>query len=247
MRLTLFKGHVFVVQGVENIVSLWKASHVSTATAVHNFYLKQIFGMPDEALKLYTADDSGCYKEPHPHSNVKPEDRIDHITHRALIRFLAGPGLDPFFNRFTENLIDRLHGLEIGCDWLHMEDLWGLFKSKVTLAAIEAMCGSSIISLVPSIAEDLWSYDAAIPDLVKSLPRWWVPRSYAKRDHILKCIKKWHAFGRAHFDEKQIGPDGDWDPCYGCHFIRSRQETFAKMDGMDSDAVAASDLGAIWA
>ena len=78
--------------------------------------------MPDHALELYTADNSGCYKEPHADSNVKPENRIDHITHQALNRFLSGPGLDPFFNRFTENLIDRLQGLEIGCKWLEMED-----------------------------------------------------------------------------------------------------------------------------
>ena len=71
------------------------------------------------------------------------------------------------------------------------------------------MYGSSIFSLVPSIAEDLWAYDAAIPDLVKSLLRWWVLGSYAKRDHILECIKKWHAFARVHFNEKQISPGGD--------------------------------------
>ena len=247
VRLNLIRGHVFLVQGAENIVSLWRSSHVSTATAVHNFYLKQIFGMPDRALKLYSADNSGCYKEPHACSHVKPENRIDYITHQALSRFLSGPGLNPFFNRFTENLIDRLQKLGIVDEWVHMEDLWSLFKSKVTPAAIEAMCGTSIFSLTPDIADYLWDYDSAIPDLVKGLPRWWVPKSYAKRDRILQSIEKWHSFARAHFDKSLIGPDGDWDPHFGSEFIRSRQRTFPIMDGMDHDAIAASDLGAIWA
>ena len=203
--------------------------------------------MPERALRLYAADNSGCYNEPHVDSNVMPQNRIDHITHGALNKFLSGPGLDPFFDRFTENLMDRLQSLGIGEQWVDMEDLWGLLKSKVTPAAIEAMCGSSLLSLTPNIVEDLWAYDAAIPDLVKGLPRWWVPKSYAKRDHILQSIKEWHAFARAHFDESQISSDGDWDPNFGSEFIRSRQTTFSKMDGMDHDAMAASDLGAIWA
>ena len=247
VQLSFIRGRLFLVQGAENIVSLWKSSQVSTATAVHDFYLKQIFGMPDKALKLYAADDSGCYNEPHAFSNVKPENRIDHITYQDLNRLLSGPGLNPFFNRFTENLISRLQSIGVAKGWTDMEDLWALFKYKVTPAAIEAMCGSSIMCLTPSIAEDLWAYDSTIPDLVKGLPRWWVPKSYAKRDHILQSIKNWHAFARAHFDETQIGPDGDWDPHFGSEFIRSRQRTFPRMDGMDHDAVAASDLGALWA
>ena len=178
--------------------------------------------MPNKALKLYTDDNSGCYNEPHAYSNVKANNRIDHITHQALSRFLPGPGLNPFINRFTENLICRLQQLESTSEWLIMEDLWGLFESKVTPAAIEAMCGSSLLSLAPSIADDLWAYDSAKPDLVKGLPRWYVPRSYAKRDHILQSIKGWHQYARAHFDETQIGLDGDWDPNLGSEFICSR-------------------------
>ena len=203
--------------------------------------------MPSKALELYTADNSGCYHEPHALSTVKPENRIDHITYQALNRFLSGPGLNPFFNRFTENMIARLRDLGICAEWRDMKDLWGLFKYNITPAAIQAMCGSSLMSLTPDIAEQLWTYDSAIPDLVRGLPKWWVPMSYAKRDRILQSIKDWHTFVRAHIDETQTGPDGDWDPHCGSEFIRSRQRTFPKMDGMDHDAIAASDLGAIWA
>ena len=41
--------------------------------------------------------------------------------------------------------------------------------------------------------------------------------------------------------------DKDWDPHFVSEFIRLRQITFPKMDGMDDEAIAASDLGAIWA
>lgn len=205
VRVSFVRGQLFLVQGAENIVSLWKSSQVSTATAVHNFYLKQIFGVSEKTLELYTADNSGCFNDPHPLSNVEPRNRIDHITHQALNRLLSGPDLSPIFNRFTENLITRLLRLDIGGEWIDVEDLWGFFKSEVTPAAIEAMCGSSLISLNPSIADDLWAYDSAIPDLVKKgLSRWWAPGSYAKRDHILRSIKKWHTFARVHFDKTQI-------------------------------------------
>ena len=245
VRLTFLHGQLFLVQGAKNIVSIWKSSQISTATAVHNFYLKQIFGMPERALKLYTADNSGCHDEPHAGSNVMPQNRINHITHEALSKFLSGPGLDPFFNQFTENLIYRLQNLKIGVHWVGMKDLWGLFKSEVTPAAIEAMCGSSLVSLTPGIADDLWAYDSAIPDLVKGLPRWWVPSSYARRDRILQSIRNWHESAQMHFHESQISSDGDWDPDFGSEFIRSRQRAFPKMDGIDPDAMTASDLGAI--
>ncbi|KAL8732665.1 MAG: hypothetical protein Q9166_002641 [cf. Caloplaca sp. 2 TL-2023] len=103
------------------------------------------------------------------------------------------------------------------------------------------------MALNPSIADDLWAYDSGIPDLVKGLPRWWASDSYSKRDHILQSIKTWHAHARENFDRSQIGPDGDWDTQFGSRFIRERQRSFPQMDGMDDDAMAASDLGAIWA
>lgn len=203
--------------------------------------------MPKEALKLYTEDDSGCNKEPRPGCSTKPANRIDYITHQALNRFLSGPGLNPLFDRFTESLIHRLQYLELKDEWKCREDLWSFYKDNVTPAALEAMCGSSLMSLAPSFSRDLWAYDAGIPDLVKGLPRWLAPRSYAKRDHILDKIKKWHAYARKHYKESSIAPDGDWDPHFGSEFIRSRQKTFPAMDGMDDNAMAASDLGAIWA
>ena len=238
---------MFLVQGAQEIASVLKCSETSAATTVHVFFLKHIFGMPDQALKLYASDDSGCHTQPQPSSNVKPEDRIDYITHQALSRFLAGPGLKPFFNRFTEGIILQLRCLRVGGDWIAMEDLWTLFQSTITPAALEAMCGSDLLALVPTFAEDLWAYDSAIPDLVRGLPRWWVPGSYAKRDKMLRHIKNWHAFAKSRFHESHIGPDGDWDPHFGSEFMRSRQKTFPTMNGMTRDAMAASDLGAIWA
>ena len=130
VRVSFVRGQLFLVQGAANIVSLWKYPQVSTATAVHNFYLKQIFGMSEKALKLYTADNSGCFNDPHPLSNVEPRNRIDHITHQALDRLPSGPVLSPFFNRFTENLITRLLRLDIGGEWIDVEDLWGFLQIR---------------------------------------------------------------------------------------------------------------------
>ena len=150
VRFTFAQGQLFLVQGAENIVSLSKSSQVSTATAVHNFYLRQILGMTARAFKLFTDGYLGCHNAPLAYSKVKADYRIDYITHQALGRFLSA-----FLNRFTENLIHRLQKLEVSVEWLDMEDLWGLFKSKGTPSAIETMCGSSLLSPTPSIADDL--------------------------------------------------------------------------------------------
>ncbi|MCJ1267978.1 hypothetical protein MMC22_007864 [Lobaria immixta] len=203
--------------------------------------------MPKTALKLYTADDSGCHHEPHPLSHVKPENRVDYITRQSLNRFLNGPGLMPFFDRFTKNLINRLLDLDVNSEWREMPDLWGLFKKQITSAAVEALCGPTLMSLTPNMAENLWAYDEGIPNLVKGVPRWWAPKSYARRDRLLKSIKDWHAFAKSHFDQTKIDSDEHWDPYFGSEFFRSRQDFFAKMDGMSDDAVAASDLGVMWA
>lgn len=45
---------------------------------------------------------------PHPDSTVEARNRIDYNVHQSLVRFLEGRGLLPFWNRFADNITDRL-------------------------------------------------------------------------------------------------------------------------------------------
>ena len=64
--------------------------------------LKHFFGMRQRYIDVYTADDSGPYRQLNPASKVKPHNRIDFLTHHGLIKKLSGPGLDPAFKRFAQ-------------------------------------------------------------------------------------------------------------------------------------------------
>lgn len=214
---------------------------------IHSFCLTYFFGMPKKAVNIYSLDDSGSYHQPHPESNVKPENRVDYRTNQSLLRFLSGPGLSPFFERFRKNLTKRLYGLEIGDSWIEMPDFLEFFQLEITPVVIEAMCGPILFSQNPDFARDFWEYNLWLPALSKGLPRFLIPEAYEIRDKILNNIKQWHAYARKHFDRTKIDADGDADPFWGCEFIRARQQMFLSMDDFDYDALASSDFGAIWA
>ena len=243
----LLTRNIYLLQGVENIKTLWKQSSVSTSVTIHSFCLTYFFGMPKKAVNTYLLDDSGSCYQPHPGSNVKPENRVDYLTNQSLLRFLSGPGLSPFLQRFTVILTKRLNDLEIGDRWVERPDFLEFFQHEMTPVVIEAMCGPVLLSQSPSFARDFWEYNLWLPALSKGLPRFLIPDAYKIRDKLLDNIKEWHAYARKHSDRTNFDDVGDADPYWGCEFIRARQQMFLRMDNFDYDALASSDFGAIWA
>lgn len=203
--------------------------------------------MPKKAVNIYTLDDSGSYHQPHPESKVKSQNRVDYRTKESLLKFLSGPGLSPFYERFRKSLTKHLGGLEIGDGWIEMPDFLEFFQLEITPCVIEAMCGPVLFAQNPDFARDFWEYNLWLPALSKGLPRFLIPEAYEIRDKILNDIKQWHAYARKNFDSTKIETDGDADPWWGSEFIRARQDMFLSMDDFDYDALASSDFGAIWA
>ncbi|KAI9876361.1 MAG: hypothetical protein M1830_006662 [Pleopsidium flavum] len=247
VNVKLLTSNLYLLQGADNITTLWKHSSVSTATAIHSFCLTHFFGMPKKAVDIYTLDDSGSFHQPYPDSKVKPNNRVDYHTNQSLLRFLGGPGLAPFFERFVTGLSKRLYSLNIEDEWTELPDFLEFFQLEMTPVVIEAVCGPVIMCHNPDFARDFWKYNLWVSALSKGLPRFMIPEAYRIRDKILIDIKQWHAYARTHFDKSKIGPDGDADPYWGSEFIRARQDMFLSMDDFDYDALASSDFGAIWA
>lgn len=136
----------------------------------------------------------------------------------------------------------------IGSQWIELPDLWPFVQNKVFPAITEALCGSFILSLNPTLMDDFWAFDRSVPTLLKGLPLWFSPGAYKKRDKMLNNIKKWHAYANEHSDRSKTAPDDpDWDPYFGSKYVKARQIFLHKIDIMNADGRASEDLGLMFA
>ncbi|MCJ1463451.1 hypothetical protein MMC07_002058 [Pseudocyphellaria aurata] len=210
--------------------------------------LENIFGTPPDVIPFYAADDSGVNVVPLPGSTVKAEHRLNYLQVRAAHKHLSGPGLGHMTERFLMTLRRRIDKSQIGSEWIEMPDLYRFLQIEVFHAAVEAMCGSYLLSQYPTFVEDFWEFDRSVPTLFKALPRWMTPKPYKVRDRLLKAVKRWHKMAHENSDCTKIGADdAEWDPYFGSKLIRARQDYSLGMDFMNADARAAEDLGLIFA
>ena len=245
-RVKIVGSDIYLIQGQENIASLFKQTAASTATYMHMFCLKNLFGMHRGPLAVYEADDSGDRPEPHAGSTTASHNRIDFLTHESLVKYFSGPSMSRLFDRFNRSLANRLTNLAIGTEWEEIPDFLDIIQMNLSEAVLEAMMGPQILVQNPTFVADLFKYDSAMPTLSKGLPRFMDPAAYAIRDKMLFMIKRWYTYAETHFDEKLVDLDGDFDPCWGSEHMRYRQQVLRNVDGFDADAIASSDLGLIW-
>ncbi|KAI0169136.1 cytochrome P450 [Hypoxylon sp. FL1284] len=238
----------YVLRGPENVKALFKNSWACTSIPFVKFALGYAFGLPTRALSLYDRDDSGGGHVPHPGSTVEAANRIDYHVHQSLTRFMEGKGLSPFWNRFADDITQRLHSLHgrVGSDWDHHADLMKLVGDEATISIVNALCGPYLLSVNPNFLQDFWNFDRNLQTYLQGIPWFLAPRAYAARDRALNAVKIWQQHARDHYKDSALGADGD-DPLWGSSFFRERQDMFLKMDGFDYDAIASEDFGAIWA
>ncbi|KAH8433492.1 cytochrome P450 [Aspergillus melleus] len=246
IRLSIFSKDVYIVQGAENIKHVFRNSWTSTSTVIHKFSLRNAFGMADKALEIYDKDDSGGSLRPYPGSTVEARNRVDFKTYQNIARFLAGSGFAPFWRRYHTDVTKRLKGHTLGSEWEHWPDFLGFFETEISTATVNALCGKYLLKRSPNFLKDFWKMDREAGVLFKGTPRIFAPKVYATRDRLLAAIKDWQAFARQNFHPSTVEPSGD-DPFWGSSFFRDRQGVFMDMDGMDYDAIASEDFGAIWA
>ncbi|OTA53889.1 cytochrome P450 [Hypoxylon sp. EC38] len=238
----------YVIRGPENVKALFKGSWACTSVPFVKFALGHAFGLQTKALSLYDKDDSGGGHIPHPGSTVEARNRIDYNVYQSLLRFLEGKGLQPFWNRFADNITQQLHSLHdrIGADWKYHADLMKVVGDEATISIVNALCGPHLLRLNPHFLQDFWDFDRNLQTYLQGLPWFLAPRAYAVRKRALNAVKVWQQHARDHYSDSAVGADGD-DLFWGSSFFRERQEMFLEMDGFDYDAIASEDFGAIWA
>ncbi|GAW13516.1 hypothetical protein ANO14919_029020 [Xylariales sp. No.14919] len=248
MRVKILNQEFYVVGGADNVKALFKGSWACTSIPFVKFALGYAFGLPAKALSLFDEDDSSGSHVPHPDSTVEPRNRIDYRVHESLVRFLEGKGLLPFWNRYTDNITQRLHALldRAGSDWDYHTDLMQLVSDEATISIINALCGPYLLALSPDFLQGFWNFDRNLQTYLRGIPWFLAPKAYADRKKVLDAVKTWQKHARDHFIESAIEADGN-DPFWGCSFFRERHKMFLDMDGFDYAAIASQDFGAIWA
>ncbi|KAF1345621.1 cytochrome P450 [Lizonia empirigonia] len=228
--ISLPGSNIFFYQDPASLTSIWKATTLSSPIYIYSVALRHMFGMPQAALSVYAADDSGPYRKPHPESNVAPHNRVDHLTHEILSRAFTGSALNPTFVRFAKAFETSIDNAGIGKDWVEFEDLTSFFREHVGRSIIECLFGPSILKINPHFMDDLWEFDTVVPGLAKRFPSFLIPNAYRVRGRLLAQIKNWYAYARANFSENS----------------RRRQKVLLDFDDQCDDAVAATDLGLMW-
>lgn len=229
------------------VAQAWKDPRLGSPIYIFTVGLQNLFGMPKSALRPYKADDSGSRSRPHPESDIAPHNRVDYLTHVDLYRAFGGSALNKKFLRCADLLKLNLDGLALPKDeWTEIPDFLVFFQDQVGTALIKGIYGPTLLELNPGFMDDIWLFDRATPYFIKLMPRFLSPKIYQVRARLLQAIQRWYIHARKHFRERDIGPDGDYDPYWGSELIRSRQRVLLKADDQDDTAMAAADLGLIW-
>lgn len=213
------------------------------------FAMRNVFGMPKDVLPLYTEDDSGPQLNPIPGSKVQPENRVRFLHRKNVHKHLAGSNGVRLGEIYMAILSRNLSAdARIGVEWIHFPDLYLFIRNMVFLAGVESMCGSSILSLNPTLTEDFWAFEQVIPTLMKGLPRWLCPEAFRRRDKVLNLIRKWHQFADEKSDFTKTGlHDPEWDQHFGSKYVRGRQHLFYDIDVMNAHGRSSDDLGFLFA
>ncbi|KAJ4423350.1 hypothetical protein N0V82_001953 [Gnomoniopsis sp. IMI 355080] len=245
VRVKVLTYEFYAVQGPEFVKDLFKGSGGCTSIPFVKFALGYAFGLPAKALRLYDDDDSGGGHVPHPDSRVEARNRVDYRDHTSLVRFLEGPGLTPFNDRFEENITHRLCELHqrIGHGVEHHDDLMKVVQDESMVSIFTALCGPYLLRLNPTFLEDFAEFDRNLQTYLQGVPWILAPGAYAARKRVVDAVKLWQQYAREHSGQSDRKDDEFW----GSSFFRERQQMFLEMDGFDYDAIASADFGAIWA
>ncbi|OCK79060.1 hypothetical protein K432DRAFT_405929 [Lepidopterella palustris CBS 459.81] len=239
-------GDLYVIRRAEWVSSLWKESVNSSSTKLHSFAFDRLFGMPTQALTWYAEDHSRFATKPHPNSRVRPNNRVDRITHQAPKEFLSGPASAPMSDRFTANIVERFSQLKMDNEWTKITDLLEFFQVEMIPANLEAMYGPAMLAQHPEFCHDFWLFNSS-PSFSRRFPRWMIPKAYAARERLLGSIKHRQKYIASHNISMEEGPGCDSDVYWSPSTIKKWHDRFLRMDGFDDDAVASLYLGIIWA
>ncbi|KAM4060205.1 cytochrome p450 [Hirsutella rhossiliensis] len=237
---------MYLFQDRETVKKIWKQRSLSSPISIYIYVLKYFFGLPESALSVYRADDSGPLPKPYSHSHVQPQDRVDHITHHPYLRALSGPGLSPTVERFKQSLEKRVVAMHWGDEWTEESNIESLFQRVPAASLIEAIFGPTLLHLNPSFVENIWKFDNFVPWFARAIPGFLMPEPYRLRERLKGQLKHWYQYARQRFQESDISEDGDGDPFWGSELIRHRQKVLLQVQHHDDNVLASTDIGLVW-
>ncbi|KAH6657631.1 cytochrome P450 [Truncatella angustata] len=234
----------------QTVHEVFKSPKSAANKAMQLRVLSNLFDVPDEDMAILEADNTGFQIIPAPGTeNFPHEKRWFHHNHSNSQSLLQGKPLFTMTQTFLDKYTARLQKKhEIQHDqWTEVPDLFGFVQTDMLRAAMEAMCGDHVYELAPNFDSNYWAFDAAMPTLLKQVPRWLAPKAWAARDKILKDVRAWLEYADKHFDwDNQELTGTEWEPVYGSRLMRARQEAF-RLTGQTKNADPNQQLGLIWA
>lgn len=181
----------------ENIARVRKYRGTITTLALTAFVSRSMFGMTSKAINMYTSDTLGINLKPEGGSQVAPHNRIDYLTHSTFHRHLLGEGLLRYHQRFSTALLGRTPSLKIQDAWTEFPDFMEFWLQPLTASMNEALTGNILECLIPNFNHDFLTFVHYSLDLMKGLPKWWIPEAYRLRESLTKDVNQWHATARA--------------------------------------------------
>ena len=243
-------GQKFVfIPGGELLNPLFKSWREMNNKGIVLSTLRKQLGMPERDIDIWRRDDSGVNAKPGPgFEDWGAEKRPFFTQHRDFHTLLMGTQLDRLTANFVGNYKRQLaEQTAITDEWSHFPDLYDFLRRHMFRASVRSLCGDLIFEVNPNFIEEYWAYDDALPFLLRGLPRWISPRSWAARDKALAAIRNWHASANARFDwGDEEAVHAEWEPLFGARLMRARQEMARDM-GQSADGNASVDLGMLWA
>ncbi|EMD62425.1 hypothetical protein COCSADRAFT_220670 [Bipolaris sorokiniana ND90Pr] len=250
VRLHLPGTNPILIQGTPNIRRLLKSSSHTNPSHAQTFIASQLFGMPKRAAQLFQQDDSGYAATPLPNSRVEGKNRICYRDRKILLDMLQGSEVAGVIERFRDAFEKRMmriwEDMKDEEEWVEEEDFWAFLTREVTPAAIEALCGKVLVEEVDGeFVRKFWAFDEWVPAITKGAPAWLFPGAYRVRDKLLGSLVEWRRVLLERRQQRQQGSHGD-------EADNASPSMMAKMDLLEVDgwsvqAIAASDLGLIWA
>jgi hypothetical protein len=208
--------------------ALFKASKLTDRKRFDEIVMRQGFGTGKEDFEKFTHTVHGLVEGGKGKLSVQ-----DSLYHEFL---LAPQQVNVLTGKFVETFRAELGKIDRS-----KTDLVRAVRDAMFTASTTAFMGSKVLELCPNWGEDFWTFDADMLKLFYGLPRFISKDVHAALERLLDAGEKWHTEARKNFDA-EAAKDLDWEPWYGCRFLRARQDMYA-MAGLSARGSASPDIG----
>jgi len=219
---------IYMVSGARNIQVLFRSTQAVSSDKFMIMVTENISGATKPDVAKYIHDRSGRLPKPAPGTENTPEDkRVWSDLHRLIHENLQRPAetnkLAESYQKFFD---ERLEMQPLG-EWTTVR-VFEFLKKDMATAAITALTGPRIFEITPDLLDALWEFDEIAASLVWGLPRWMNRKAYVRRERFHKACGDYLESAWANFDPYGPEADVDWEPNFGCRFMREMAKWMKK-------------------